>query len=101
MAVQKQDGQHEHKFSNYVRIWDVVQKTCRRRWTIGKSGERGSGISVIPARHDDDDDTFPKYINPKVKVIEQLEIELAYIEAAVQNISYYAVGYLSVRTFYQ
>ena len=23
---------------------------------IGKSGERGSGISVLAARHDDDDD---------------------------------------------
>ena len=23
---------------------------------IGKSGERGSGISMLPARHDDDDD---------------------------------------------
>ena len=55
MAVQKQDDQHEHTFSNYVRIRDVVQKTCLRRWTIGKSGERGSGISVLPARHDDDD----------------------------------------------
>ena len=56
MAVQKQDNQHEHTFSNYVRIRDVVQKTCLRRWTIGKSGERGSGISVLPARHDYDDD---------------------------------------------
>ena len=56
MAEQKQDDQHEHTFSNYVRIRDVVQKTCLRRWTIGKSGERGSGISVLPARHDDDDD---------------------------------------------
>ena len=28
----------EHTFSNYVRIRDVVQKTCQRRWTIGKSG---------------------------------------------------------------
>ena len=54
MAVQKQDDQHGHTFSNYVRIRDVVQKTCLRRWTIGKSGERGSGISVLPARHDDD-----------------------------------------------
>ena len=45
-----------HTFSNYVRIRDVVQKTCLRRWTIGKSGERGSGISVLPARHDDDHD---------------------------------------------
>ena len=52
MAVQKQDDQHEHTFSNYVRIRDVVQKTC----LIGKSGERGSGISVLPAPHDDDDD---------------------------------------------
>ena len=54
MAVQKQDDQHEHTFSNYVRIQDVVQKTCLRRWTIGKSVERGSGISVLPARHDDE-----------------------------------------------
>ena len=56
MAVQKQDDQHEHTFRNYVRIRDVVQKTSLRRWTIGKSGERGSGIFVLPARHDDDDD---------------------------------------------
>ena len=56
MAMQKQDDQHEHTFSNYVRIRDVVHKTCLRRWTIGKSSERGSGISVLPAQHDDDDD---------------------------------------------
>ena len=56
MAVQKQDDQHEHTFSNYVRIRDVVLKTCLVRWTTGRSGERGSGISVLPARHDDDDD---------------------------------------------
>ena len=58
MAEQKQDDQHEHTFSNYVRIRDVVQKTCQRRWTIGRSGERGSGISMLPARHDDDDDLY-------------------------------------------
>ena len=62
-AVQKQDDQHEHTFINYVRIRDVVQKTCLRRWTIGKSGERGSGISVLPARHDDDDDVKAKNDN--------------------------------------
>ena len=37
---------------------DVVLKTCLRRWTIGESGERGSGISVLPTRHDDDDMTI-------------------------------------------
>ena len=39
-----------------VRIRDVALKTCQRRWTIGKSGERGSGISVLAARDDDDND---------------------------------------------
>ena len=58
MAVQKQDDQHEHTFSSYVRIRDVVLKTYLGWWTIGGSGERGSGISVLPARHDDDDDDF-------------------------------------------
>ena len=54
MAGQKQDDQHEHTFSNYVRIRDVALKSYQRRWTIGKSGERGSGISVLVVRHDDD-----------------------------------------------
>ena len=55
MAEQRQDGQHEHTFS----------KDLPERWTIGKSGERGSGISVLHvARHDDDDDaSFLKKIN--------------------------------------
>ena len=56
MAVQKQDDQLERTFSSYVRIQDVVLKTYLGRWTIGRSGERGSGISVLPARYDDDDD---------------------------------------------
>ena len=56
MALQKQDDQHENKFSSYVRIQDVVLKTCQGGRTMGKSGERGPGISVLPARHDDDDD---------------------------------------------
>ena len=30
--------------------------TCQKWWTIGRSGERGSGISVLAAQHDDDDD---------------------------------------------
>ena len=31
-------------------------KTCQRRWTIERSGEIGSGISVLAASRDDDDD---------------------------------------------
>ena len=56
MTVQKQDDQHELTYSNYVRTQDVTLKTCRRRWVIERSGERGSGISVLAVRHDDDDD---------------------------------------------
>ena len=56
MAGQKQDDQLEHTFSSYVRIRDVALKTCQRRWTIGRSGERGSGISALVVQHDDDDD---------------------------------------------
>ena len=47
MAGQKQDDQLEHTYSSYVRIRDVALKTCLRRWTIGRSGERGLGISVL------------------------------------------------------
>ena len=55
MAEQNQDDQLEYTYSSNVRIWDVALETNRRRWTIGRSGERGSGISVLAARHDDDD----------------------------------------------
>ena len=61
MAAQKQDNQHERTFSSYVRIQDVVLKTYLGRWTIGRSGERGSGISVLPAWYDDDDDDDDYY----------------------------------------
>ena len=56
MAEQKQDDQLEHTYSSYVRIRDVALKTGQRWWTIRRSGERGSGISALVARHDDDDD---------------------------------------------
>ena len=58
MAKQKQDDQLEHTYSSYVRIRDVALKTYLRRWTIGRSGERESGISVLAARHDDVDDMY-------------------------------------------
>ena len=72
MAEQNRDDQLEYTYSSYVRIRDEALKTCRRRWTIVKSGERGSGISVLAARHDDDyDDSF--------------ETNLVFQNVAVQN----------------
>ena len=58
MAEQKRGDQLEHTYSSYVRIRDVALKTCQRGWTIGWSGERGSGISMLAAWHDDDDDIY-------------------------------------------
>ena len=55
MAKRRRDDRLELTYSSYVRTRDVTLKTCRRRWIIGRSGERGSGISVLAARHDDDD----------------------------------------------
>ena len=56
MAKQGQGNQLEPTYSSSVRIRDVSLRTCQKRWTIGRSGERGSGISVPVARQDDDDD---------------------------------------------
>ena len=56
MAEQKHNDQLEYSYSSYVRIRDIALKTCQSRWTIGRSGKRGSGISVLAARHDDNDD---------------------------------------------
>ena len=44
-------------------LWDAALRTCRKRWMIGRGGERGLGISVLMARHDDDDDILSK-MNP-------------------------------------
>ena len=40
--------------TGYMWIRDVSLKTCQKQWIIGRSSER-SGISVLAARHDDDD----------------------------------------------
>ena len=52
---QRLDNQLEPTYSSSVLIMDVVRKTCQGQWTIGRGGERGSEISVLMVRHDDDD----------------------------------------------
>ena len=49
-------GRPARTYSSSVRIQDVALKTCQKRRTIGRSVERESGISVLAARHDDDED---------------------------------------------
>ena len=48
------DDQLEPTYSSSVPIRDIILKTCQKQWTIGRGGERGSGISVLIARRDDD-----------------------------------------------
>ena len=65
MLERKQDDQLEPTYRSSVRIRCVAQRTCRRRWTIGRGGDRGSGISMPMARHDDDDDDLLRTNTPK------------------------------------
>ena len=51
----KQGDQLEPTYSSSLRIRDVALRTCQKWWTIGRSGGRGSGISVLVAQQDDDD----------------------------------------------
>ena len=50
---QKLDNQLESIYNNSVLIQDVAWKTCRKRWTIETSGERGSRKFELVAQHDD------------------------------------------------
>ena len=56
MDEQRQDDQLEPSYSSSVPIRDVALRTYRKQCVIGRGGERGSPISVLIARHDDDND---------------------------------------------
>ena len=51
MDEQRQDDQLEPTYSSSVLIWE-----CSPEDLIEKGGERGSEISILMARYDDDDD---------------------------------------------
>ena len=53
MDEQKKDDQIEPTYSSSVPIGGVILKTCRKQWTIGRGGERGSEIPMLMVRHDD------------------------------------------------
>ena len=57
MAEQKQDVLLEPKYSSSVRIRDIALRICQKLWTIGRSGKKGSEISVLVVRQNDDDDS--------------------------------------------
>ena len=62
MAEQKQGDQLKPTYSSSVKTRDVAPRSCQKRWTIGRSGERGPGISMLAARDDNDDDDTVKVL---------------------------------------
>ena len=58
MDEQRQDDQLEPTYNSSMPIQGVALKTYRKRWTIEKGGRKGSGRSVLIARHDDVDVWF-------------------------------------------
>ena len=56
MDEQRQDIQLGPTYNSSVPIQYVALKTYQKRWTIKRGGGRGSGRSVLMARHDDNDD---------------------------------------------
>ncbi len=53
-AEQRQSDKFESTYSSSVLIRDVALRTSWKQWMIEKGGKRGSGISMLIARHDDD-----------------------------------------------
>ena len=56
MDEKRQDDQLEPTYSSSVPIWDVALKSCWKKWIIEKGDEKGSGLSVLMSRYDDNDD---------------------------------------------
>ena len=50
MDEQRQDIQFKLTYSSSVPVHDVALRISRKQWTIGRCGERGSGISMLIAR---------------------------------------------------
>ena len=71
-------------------MWAYGMLSRRPAWTIGKSGERGSGISVLPARHDDDIYIVSIFIYSSLsKFLEEffLFISLTHLSLSISSIS--------------
>ena len=97
MAKQKQGDQLEPTYSSSVRIRGVALRTCRKRWTIGRGGERGSGISVQIAWHDDDDN----YLLRVLIIIKYLKLcaNRLLLLSSLSNRFYSQLGLQNTQTF--
>ena len=73
---------------SYVRIRDVALKTCQSRRMIGRSGVRGSGISVLAGRHDDDDMHYcPEISTPQTILDKNCRLKDFYLTQCIHSIA--------------
>ena len=86
MDEQRQDDPLEPENNSSVRIQDVALKTSRERWTIETGGGRGSGRSVLVARHDDDDDYTWNHLTVYKPVKLRLKIDLVSYPARAEGL---------------
>ena len=63
MDEQKQYDRLEPIYNSSVRIQDIALKTPQEQWTIETDGDRGSGRSVLAARHQNDDEEIRSVID--------------------------------------
>ena len=69
MDEQRLDDRLEPTCSSSVPMRDVVLKTRRKQWTIGKGSEKKPGISALMTRRDDDADIWICVEMSKYKVV--------------------------------
>ena len=60
-------------------VQDIVLETSQEQWTIETGGEKGSGRSVMAARHDDDDLFAKKLIQARLKMLSTKIVKKSYI----------------------
>ena len=58
----------------YIKQLSVALKTYRKRWTVGRSGKRGSGISVLMAWQDDGDEMIEEFYYPLIGLCQVIRL---------------------------
>ena len=95
-VLQWPSDQLEHTYSSSVRIRYVALRTSQKRWTIVRSGEKGSGIPVLVAQYDndDDDDWFGALSNHPAILGAPLTHQLSWWESLTSSIYIYIYIYI-------
>ena len=95
MAELKQGDQLKPTYSSSVRIRDIALRTCQKWWTTERSGEKGSGISMLVPRQDDDDDGS----NENEGVLHTPQISLTKTSPSMDTVSIFQTSLTELSTY--